>query len=281
MSKECIVCGKPCKVKYCSKLCNNRAWKKSKTFLKKKCKVCKKPCRNKFCSHKCEGVANTKIYKENCLTCGKEFTYNKIFAKKRGGMIYCSYECASRIYLFDEEFFLKDTDVELRYVIMGFVFANGYISDYERHRITINGSKEQLQDFVTITKTTYPIKEVPIRNSNEKTYRITFTSKPILDYLHDIGFSHHLSKHTFPIILDEYKKHFIKGFINSPNCCVYKKRDHNLVILLTKSYNIMQLISDITNSDTITKNLEYCVVIKDYNNFYTKNLLQNNVTNLV
>jgi hypothetical protein len=268
-------CGKPCKQKYCSRLCNNRAWKKSKKFLKRKCIICKEPCRNKYCSQDCAN-SKKKEYKEICLTCGKEFTYNKISYKLRGGMKYCSPKCASSTYYFDEDFFTSSANVETAYEILGFVFGYGVIDDYSRFQIVINADKQLLQNFVAMTKTSYPIKEIPIRGSNDKKYRLIFRSQKILNYLYDVGFTHSLVKHEFPCILDEYKKYFIKGFLNSPNCCVYEKENYNLVVILTKSYHIFRTIADFTNGDIITKNLQYCCVFKDYDKFYTKNMLQIN-----
>src|ERR1700761_6160631 len=206
-------CNKLCKKKYCSKLCNNRAWKKSKTFLNKKCQAvgCKKPCRNKFCSHKCEAITKKKEHKEICLTCGKEFTYNNISYKKRGGSKYCSLKCSASNYFFSDYFFKRPDDVESTYEILGFVFGYGIIDDYSRFEITLNADKLLLQNFAEITKTTYPIKEIPIRGKPEVKYRMTFRNEEAINYLHSIGFTHALSKHEFPCILPEYRKYFIRG----------------------------------------------------------------------
>ena len=64
------------------------------------------------------------------------------------------------------------------------------------------------------------------------------------------------------------RKYFIKGFLNSPNCCVFDKDDCNIVVILSKSYHITRTISDITGGELMTKNLEYCCVFKDYDKFY-------------
>lgn len=274
----CVECKvNTCKRKYCSKLCRNRAWKKSKKFLKKKCKICKKPCRNKFCSRECEAESKRKIYKENCLTCGKEFIIRNINDKKRGGGKYCSWKCASSTYYFDENFFKRSSDVEITYEILGFVFGYGVIHDYERFEIVFNADKLLLENFITITKTSYPVKVIPVRGKPEKKYRLIIRSKAVIDYLHDIGFTHNISKHEFPCILPEYKKYFLKGFLNSPNCCVYEKKDHNLVVVLTKSYHIIRTIADFTGGEILSKNLDYCCVFKDYDKFYYRSLLQTNI----
>lgn len=275
-------CGKPCKNKYCSKLCRNRVWKKSKTFLKKKCKgivngeVCKKPCRNKYCSRSC-AASNKKEYKENCLTCGREFTYTNIYTKKRGGSKYCSWKCAASKYYFDENFFKRTTDVESTYEILGFVFGYGVIHDYERFEIVFNADKILLENFIATTKTSYPIKEIPIRGKSDKKYRLTIRSQITIDYLHSIGFTHNIALHDFPCILPEYKKYFIRGFLNSPNCCVYEKDDYNLVVVITKSYHVMRMIADFTGGEMLTKNLDYCCVFKDYDKFYYQSMLQNSM----
>ena len=266
-------CNNKCKRKYCCRLCNNRAWKKSKTFLNKKCEICEKPCRNRFCSHECEATTKRKERKEICLTCGKEFIYDNISYKKRGEAKYCSLKCASSSYYFNDHFFKSATNAETVYEILGFLFGNGVIDDYSRFEITLNADKLSLQNFAFVTKTTYPIKEIAVRNSFEKKYRITFRNEETISYLHSIGFTHALSKHEFPCILPEYRKYFIKGFLNSPNCCVFEKNDHNIVVVLSKSYHIIRTISDITGGELMTKNLEYCCVFKDHDKFYNTNLL--------
>ncbi len=269
-----IICGKPCRNKYCSRRCNNRAWKKSKTFLNKKCKECKKPCSNKYCSRKCAAKSMTNERKEICLTCGGEFTYNNIGYKKRGGAKYCSLKCSASNYFFNDFFFKRPNDVESTYEILGFVFSNGVIDDYSRFEITLNADKILLQNFAIVAKTTYPIKEIPIRGKTEKIYRMTFRNQETINYLHSIGFTHNLSIHEFPCILPEYRKYFIRGFLNSPNCCVFEKDDHNMIVVVSKSYHIIRTISDIMGVEIITKKLEYCCVFKDYTKFYIKNMLQ-------
>lgn len=269
-AKVCKECGEPCKQKYCSKLCNNRAWKKSKKFLGKKCKFCRKPCHNLYCSKECSAKSRITEYKELCLICGKEFTYHKTGYKKRGGMKFCSYACAASSYNFDENFFFGGNIPEI-YETMGFLFSSGNIVDYSNNEITINSTLELLQNFVSLTKTTYPIKSVIIKNNKKRRiFRISFRSKVVLDYLHNIGLTHAVSKNSFPVILHEYRKYFIKGFLNAPNCLVFNKIDHNLVIVISKSYHIIRTIAEVTGGDMVTKNLEFCCAFKDYDRFYTK-----------
>ena len=183
-------------------------------------------------------------------------------------MIYCSYKCAASVYTFDDKFFFKNTDIPTVYETLGFLFSNGNIMSYVDNKIDINSTKRLLDKFIEITHTTYPIKTVKVKQ--KQTFRLTIRSKVVLNYLYDIGLSHTASNHYFPTILDEYKKFFIKGYINSPNCFIYRKQDHNLVIIVSKSYHIIRTIAEVTGGDMVTKKLEFCCAFKDYDRYYEK-----------
>ena len=267
--KLCAECGNKSTKKYCSKKCADDAWRKSERFLKNKCEICGNPCHNKFCSKDCSAKNQTTIHTTNCLTCGKEFTFHKMSDKLIGKVKYCSYTCSAKVYSIDENFFLGNTDIPTIYEMLGFLFSSAYIRNYGDYEICINSTKELIERFNSITKSDYPINPIMVKNNKRNIiYRTIFRSKIIMDYLCDIGFSYNIDKHTFPTILPEYKKYFIKGFISSPNCCVYYKKDHNLVIFLTKSYPIVREVSEITNNEIVCKNTDFCCAFKDYDKFY-------------
>src|ERR1035437_5631425 len=133
----CKECGEPSVLTYCSKICANRAWKKSPGFLNKKCQICDEPCHNMYCSIDCRANARQKFYKENCLTCGEEFIYHRIGYKKRGGMKYCSLKCAGSVYELNENFFIQNTNIPLVYQTLGFLYSLGKIQDYLKSDIEI------------------------------------------------------------------------------------------------------------------------------------------------
>ena len=261
--KICKECGGPSLKTYCCKLCANRAWKKSPGFLCNQCKVCGKPCHNIYCSKKCKASTIKVEYKENCLTCGKEFIYNKTAYKLRGQMKYCSYKCAKTLYHIDETFFTHHINIPELYQTLGFLFASGRIQDYETWDVSITASKEVLENFAQIVSSTYPI--FP---SDNGLYRTVIKCQKWLNHLSYIGFGYTLQHHTFPIILDEYILDFIKGYINSNMSEIYIKEDHRLIFVKTKSYSLARGIADFTNSEVVTKHLGFIVVIRDVNNTY-------------
>lgn len=264
----CKECGGPSESTYCSRLCANRFWKKSPGFLKNKCKVCGNPCHNIYCSKKCKASTTIVDYKENCLTCGKEFIFKKIAYKKRGQMKYCSYKCAKTLYHVDETFFTHYSNIPLLYQTLGFLFASGRIQDYGTHDIDVNSTKENIENFTKVVNSTYPIFQSSDLTGNKDIYRTKIKCKTWQDYLSYIGFGCAAELHTFPIILEEYILDFIKGYIKSNMSQIYIKEDHRLIFLKTKSYSLARGIADFTNSEVVTKHLGFIIVIKDENNVY-------------
>jgi hypothetical protein len=263
----CKECGEPSVLTYCSKICANRAWKKSPGFLNKECQICGEPCHNMYCSGVCRAKARQKFYKENCLTCGKEFTFNREY-KKRGGMKYCSLKCSCTVYDLNESFFIQNTNIPLLYQTLGFLYSLGKIHDYVRSDIEIRSKRALIDNFIEIVGSTYPVKTIK-RNRKIDTVLI-IRSRIMVDYLESIGLSHDVTSHEFPSILSEYKKYFIQGFVNTPNCSVHRKKDHNLVIIVTKSYHLIRGMAEVTGGDIVSRRLEFCLVFKDYERFYTK-----------
>lgn len=263
----CKECGGPSEKAYCSKLCANRFWKKSPGFLNKKCLICGEPCHNSYCSYTCKASTLKKEHKENCLTCGKEFIFSNIAYKKRGGMKYCSYKCAHTIYKLDETFFTHYSDIPLIYQTLGFLFATARVQDYGTHDIDVRATKEELVKFSKIVSSTYKITSANgFGNGHKNCYRVKIKSKIWLDYLDYIGFNNILATHTFPIILEEYRLDFIKGYVKTDMCEIHKKDNYTLYIIKGYSYHLIRCITDFLKAEMATKQLEYCCIFKDFDN---------------
>jgi len=265
MDKICRECGGPSKKTYCSKVCATRWFRKSATYKKNKCLECGKPCSNMYCSYKCKGKTQIKEYKEICLNCGKEFIYHKISYKNRGQMKYCSSSCSNAIYYIEDSFFTHNPNIPLIYETIGFIFASGFIFDYQTFEIEIRTTdKERMDKFVSDTKSTFPVQYHP----KLKEYRTAIRCRQWIEYLSDIGFGHSLNKHIFPIILTEYKMDFVKGYIQSRMADIYPKKDYKLIVIKAVSYPLIREIAHVTGGDLITKHNKYHCIIRDKDNTY-------------
>ncbi len=239
----------------------------------KNCLFCKKEFETggcvKYCSRKCS-TDDKKVYKTqetNCLSCGKKVITPALSYKVIGK--YCSTSCLRAKHYFAYDFFTKKDNPEISYEILGFLFA--YAKFNETGAVEIRAEEYLLKNFIEATKTTYEIKECR-RPKLGDYHSVSFFNADIKKYLIDIGFSDSSNIHDFPCILPEWHKYFIRGFLNGPNCCVHKKEDHNLVIIISKSYHIIRTISDITGGEMLSKGFDYCCVFKDYERFYCKGL---------
>ena len=257
--KVCRECGKPSEKAYCSKLCANRYWRKSKTYKQKTCVICGKPARETYCSLKCAGASREKsIHTAICSnpSCGKEFTFDRISYLKRGQMKFCSRICANTRYSVNDTFFTHYPDISAIYQTLGFLFSNGFIYSYKDFEIELRSpDKEKLEKFKLLVNSTYPIKYF----KKLKEYNTIVRSKTWLEYLSDIGLSSNLNTHTFPTILEEYKIDFIKGYMTSELCKIHK---NNTIDIKAESYPLIREVALVTGGDLVTKHLAFHCLIK-------------------
>lgn len=267
--KTCAECGGPSEKKYCSKLCANRFWKKSTGYKKNKCKLCGKPARELYCSNKCRAENSKKSYTAICQFCGKEFIFHKIHYQLRGQMKYCSSSCVTSVHRIDNSFFTHHTDIPLIYKTLGFLFASGFIYLFTDFEIEIRSDKKRLEKFSATLNSTYQISQL---TSNKDRCRLLIRSKEIINYLLYIGFGESLEHHIFPLILEENRLDFVKGYMDSNMCIKYNKKEngipYTIYVIKTKSYPLARGMAEVTGGELLTKHLEFCCIIKDYDNKY-------------
>ena len=162
-----------------------------------------------------------------CERCKKEYLYCR--EDRRKGK-YCSVICLNKRYDIDDHFF-EGNDVEKIYEIIGLIFSIGRIKSPKDNRFILQTvSEKDLLRFAEYTKSTYKIIKRKLTNKKFK-YETLICSKIMIDYLADIGLTNRRNLTMFPTILPEYAKYFLNGYIKSENATIYKKKDHNLIII--------------------------------------------------
>lgn len=141
-----------------------------------------------------------------------------------------------RKYFYNDDYFSKIDNEEKAYWI-GFLYADGHVSDNTCGCYLKASDKEHLQKFLNTIQAT----SVPLRykeSSNE--YGFSLHSKDFIKNLHKIGFTHNKTYDNTDIVFqnipESFKKDFIRGYWDGDGCIgsYSKQRNYTEVISLNK-----------------------------------------------
>jgi intein-encoded DNA endonuclease-like protein len=234
--------------KFCGSACVGKFYNyKEPVFVK--CKQCnmefKKTCKtqNIYCSNKCTGKAKEKFQYRNCNRCGKNFRLINIAYEKRGAGKYCSRDCGTRTYEFDDTYF-ENIDNESKAYWLGFIAADGNVYKNEL-RIHIS-SKDKMH----IIKFKNDIKSNNIINNGQNdTISFNIYSKKIVKQLTKYNIVPQKTN-TFSIknIPSKFIRHFIRGYFDGDGCIYVKNKQNCWSIFSNSSKFIKQIISIINKA---------------------------------
>jgi hypothetical protein len=259
--KDCVICGKKCREKYCSVKCKRKGWKKSEYYKKNKCTECGKPCIGDTLCRRCYLKFITNKDADCCLQCCRVL-HTYVPKDKERRYFFCSDECKKTYNLQYHDFFYGDNVNEI-YHVMGMLFYYGWIYDFNKNEIHLNTRYESEIKYIVQT-----IKIADLNTIEEETVPVIISEK-WLNYLYDVGFSHSTTAHTFPIINKEFVKYFINGYINRRNTKIIDNGEYNLIIIKGASYDLIRGITDFTEGELNYEISLFTCTFKDYEKFYT------------
>ncbi len=190
------------------------------------------PCKNcnnvfkigsgkQFCSKKCAGEFKRIVHKRNCKRCNKEFVLTNIAYEKRDGGRFCSIECATRKFEFDDKYFEKIDTNEKAYWL-GFLFADGNV-DNKLKQMTINlayKDREHLEKLRIALNAEHTVKIYEDENfTDNKKATFVICSKKLSNDLCNLGCIPAKSLVIkYPKIESNFDAHFIRGFFDGDGC---------------------------------------------------------------
>ncbi len=207
-------------------------------------KTCK--TQNIYCSTECYHKSQSIVHKRNCKKCGEEFTLKNIADEKRGKGKYCSIECSTRKYEFNETFF-KKIDTEEKAYWLGFIYADGCLDARNELRLHVSKKdKTHIQKFKKQINSNHPI-----HNCQLNTISLNICSKKMASYLKKLGV---IPAKTFileyPKIPKKFNNHFIRGVFDGDGC-IYKRKDGiKTWSIYTASEKFKNQLINIINSET-------------------------------
>lgn len=259
---NCKQCGSKIEIKrprdkdkqFCDRKCVARFFKKPKF---RKCSKCGdefkiKESSQKYCSNKCRVDSNRKYHFFNCKKCGNKFYINNIAYRKRGGALYCSHSCSSRIYDVDESFFKHMTEKSA--YLLGFIFADGHQNGSE---LSFHLSKKDKSHLYKIKKLLNS--DHKIKSYNCQTVLLKIGSKEICSDLLSLGCMQNKTDNlSFPKMENIYKTHFIRGFFDGDGCFYYQKNGKNKRFsIYSHSHSLLNEISLFLKEEGIHHNISF------------------------
>lgn len=160
-----------------------------------------------------------------------------------------------RKYELNEEYFRQET--ANMYYVLGFLYADGHISNNRRIRISISRKdRHLLEDIKKDMCFTGHIKDIVTRASGkeyESSY-INIGSKPLIEDLLKLGKGHlKEEKMDMSLIPERYELDFIAGFFDGDGSVKVRKQTHNkknsvtyqvISVIGTKSHNLLDDIQE-------------------------------------
>lgn len=259
LEEPCKICGgiilakrkRDISKKVCSVKCAGQFYiTKPKIYVQ--CLYCKKEflktCRtqNKYCSKKCCAQNKVKVHMRNCERCGKEFQLMNIAYERRGDGRFCSQECRSQIYDWDETYFEK-IDTEQKAYWLGFIAADGCV-DHKEFRLHISERDlEHLIEFKNAIKSTHPI-----HFTANKSATFILGTKKIVKDLSALGIVHRKTYVLeYPFIPKRLNRHFIRGVFDGDGCITdVKNKNSKRWSIYTASTKFKDQLSNIIKNET-------------------------------
>ena len=204
------------------------------------CPVCQKLMKHnrKHCSRECYAKSRKIVHIRTCQFCNKSFILKNIADERRGKGKYCSQKCffnAVKKYTCNENFFNK-IDNSTKAYWLGFLYADGYNSNYE---LIINLSykdKIHLENFKQAIKSNHPIrKNNPKFHHGHDIASFRISSSKLCKSLSKIGcYKNKSLSITFPNFLKpKLYSYFIRGIFDGDGCIYTYKRGNQIVGKIT------------------------------------------------
>lgn len=165
--------------------------------------------------------------------------------------------------------FFNVIDSEIKAYLLGFLYADGYISKDGRIGILLNSKDieilELIQKFIAPNSKIQHINYQDIKRDPQ--VKIRFKSKEIYNKLQEFGFTtdkthHHC--HILELIPNEYKKDFIRGYTDGDGSVRFDAYKNYFKMGITWCNGVPEILEDIKSYfDTCSGNLH------NYGNYYT------------
>lgn len=191
--------------------------------IEKKCERCSikfftLPSRDyRFCSKSCANRTRCKMHIRFCKRCNKEFVLDNIAYERRGAGLFCSGECATRKYNFDETYF-NSIDSEEKAYWLGFLYADGNVYKTQMTLKLQRRDRIHLENFRKVLKSEHPIHDGASKDGHLFS-SFFIGSKKIVHSLQKHGM---IPKKTFILKFPRIDKylypHFIRGYFDADGC---------------------------------------------------------------
>lgn len=214
--------------------------------------------RRKFCSRQCANKSREKTHIRTCKRCNKEFLLKNIAYENKSANSgkFCSVECATRKYSFDESFF-SEINLESEAYWLGFLFADGNIYNTQVTLKLKRSDENHLLKFKKAIKSEHPIHKV-----KNKTFKNCYLSsffigsKKLSKDLISLGMTPNKTKTIkFPNIKNNLQRHFIRGFFDGDGCLYIDKKGRKHWSIFSGSEQILREIKKILEDNNIRCNL--------------------------
>jgi hypothetical protein len=239
---------------FCGRKCVGIYYAKDKKIIKKKiqCPCCNQTFvprnkKTKYCSRKCVVISNNKnrnndkpVLYTTCQRCNTLFIKPIPSIISRGDGLYCSRECSTRKYEFDETFF-ENIDTPEKAYWLGMLYADGNIY---KNQMTIKLHKNDVEHLYKLKhciSSKHPIHE------GEHTYNFIIGSKKLTQQLKNQGLVYNKSLIVeYPyLMLHELHRHFIRGVFDGDGCIHITKKGNKIWSIFSGSEIFMDGIVSI------------------------------------
>ena len=205
-----------------------------------------------FCSRECFAASQIIIHYRNCERCGIEFILDNIAYERRGAGRFCSMECGTRKFEFDENYF-SNIDTGEKAYWLGFLFADGCVTKNEMKINLAYKDRDHLEKFRLALNAEHTVKiynDIKCTNGMKASFFIG--SKKLTSDLIKLGCirkkTHNL---VYPNIPTEFNSHFIRGYFDGDGCIYVGKYCKNVTIycatnsFIEKISSLLQTEADI------------------------------------
>lgn len=204
-----------------------------------------------FCSKQCANQSRSIIYIRNCKRCKKEFILDNIAYEKRGNGKFCSVECGTRKYEFDENYFNKIDTKEKAYWL-GMLLADGNLYKNQMTLKLQKRDKKHLAKFKLALNSQHPIHD-GVTSEGHEFSSFFIGSKKLSSQLKILGIipnKTYIIK--FPTLDKEFISHFIRGFFDGDGC-MYSTNPRYFWSIYSASQEFLEKFFQIITEETKLK----------------------------
>lgn len=230
------------------------------------CKFCQKlTTNNNFCSKACYQQYRQQDRIRICQFCEKEFLIKNKAYEKRGHGKFCSRECGTRKFRFNEKFF-DVIDTEEKAYWLGFLYADGSQNGNQFQMCLKIDDKDHLEKFRIAIGAEHTVKEI-IKKNHKKGIGALFqvSSKYFCQSLQECGCVKNKTLIVkFPNINANLHRHFIRGIFDGDGTIgiMNKKYGYKKWTIYSASHEFCNSIHNILTQNGI-KNKLYKRIYKD------------------